>query len=70
VLLQHQALTSVDFGKKMETSESAQKSFSKQSIEELLLNSGVEYRNPEKVLGGWLPLEAYDDNEMDTKLAG
>ena len=35
-----------------------------------LLNSGVEYRNPEKVLGGWLPLEAYDDNEMDTKLAG
>lgn len=59
-----------NYGKKMETSESAQKEFSKFSIEELLLNSGVEYRNPEKVLGGWLPLEAYDDNEMDTRLPG
>jgi dynein heavy chain, axonemal len=28
----------------------------------------VEFRNPEKVLGGWLPLEAYDDKEFDTRL--
>jgi dynein heavy chain len=46
----------------------SKKEFSSYSIEELLLTSGVEYRNPEKVLGGWLPLEAYDDREMDTKL--
>jgi dynein heavy chain len=29
---------------------------------------GVEFRNPEKVAGGWLPLEAYDDKEFDTRL--
>jgi hypothetical protein len=29
---------------------------------------GVEFRNPEKVDGGWLPLEAYDDKEYDTRL--
>jgi dynein heavy chain len=28
---------------------------------------GVEFRNPEKVDGGWLPLEAYDDKEFDTR---
>lgn len=39
----------------------------KQSIEELLLTSGVEYRNPEKVLGGWLPLEAFDDTLFDSQ---
>jgi hypothetical protein len=30
---------------------------------------GVEFRNPEKVAGGWLPLEAYDDKEFDQRLA-
>lgn len=29
---------------------------------------GVEFRNPEKVQGGWLPLEAYDDKEFDTRI--
>ena len=37
------------------------------SIEELLLSSGVEYRNPDKVQGGWLPLEAFDDSNFDAK---
>jgi hypothetical protein len=27
----------------------------------------VEFRNPEKATGGWLPLEAYDDKEYDTR---
>lgn len=42
--------------------------YSKYNIEELLLTSGIEFRNPEKVLGGWLPLEAYDDREFDTRI--
>jgi len=41
--------------------------FSKFNIEELLLNEGVEFRNPGKAEAGWLPLEAYDDKEFDTK---
>ena len=28
---------------------------------------GIEFRNPEKAPGGWLPLEAYDDKEYETK---
>ena len=32
-----------------------------------LMFQGVEFRNPEKAMGGWLPLEAYDDKEFDTK---
>ena len=31
------------------------------NIEELLIQAGAEFRNPEKIPGGWLPLEAYDD---------
>ena len=27
----------------------------------------MEFRNPEKAVGGWLPLEAYDDRDLDTK---
>jgi hypothetical protein len=27
----------------------------------------VEFRNPDKALGGWLPLESYDDKEYDIK---
>ena len=27
----------------------------------------MEFRNPEKAPGGWLPLEAYDDKEFDTR---
>ena len=28
----------------------------------------MEFRNPEKITGGWLPLEAFDDREFDKKL--
>lgn len=41
--------------------------FSNLNIEELLINEGIEFRNPEKASGGWLPLEAYDDREFDPK---
>ena len=33
-----------------------------------LIAEGAEYRNPEKVPGGWLPLEAFDDWGFDTRL--
>jgi dynein heavy chain, axonemal len=36
-------------------------------IEQLLADEGIEFRNPEKAPGGWLPLEAYDDESFDTK---
>lgn len=32
-----------------------------------MLTSGVEFRNPEKVNGGWLPLEAYDNKDIHDK---
>jgi dynein heavy chain len=32
-----------------------------------LQDGGVEFRNPQKAPGGWLPLEAYDDKDMDTR---
>jgi hypothetical protein len=32
-----------------------------------LLQEGVEFRNPNKAVGGWLPLEAYDNKELDTR---
>jgi len=51
-----------------EPTEKEQHDFSQQNIEDLLLGMGVEFRNPEKASGGWLPLEAYDDKEFDTRL--
>jgi len=27
----------------------------------------VQFRNPAKAPGGWLPLEAFDDKDMDSK---
>lgn len=27
----------------------------------------MQFRNPSKAPGGWLPLEAFDDKDMDTK---
>ena len=36
-------------------------------MNELTAFQGIEFRNPEKALGGWLPLEAYDDKEFDTR---
>lgn len=62
--------------------EAEQVNFKNFNIEELLLNEvfkfynganlsfqGIEFRNPEKAPGGWLPLEAYDDKEFDTRKA-
>lgn len=51
-----------------EPTEKEKHDFSQQNIEDLLLGMGVEFRNPEKASGGWLPLEAYDDKEFDTRL--
>jgi hypothetical protein len=56
------------FGAKKEPTITEKTDFSKINIEDLLLAQGVEFRNPEKVAGGWLPLEAYDDKEFDTRL--
>jgi len=44
--------------------------FTKYNIEELLLSEGVEFRNPQKAVGGWLPLEAYDNKDMDSRKPG
>lgn len=41
--------------------------FKKFNIEDLLLDTGIEFRNPAKAVGGWLPLEAYDNKELDTR---
>jgi len=41
--------------------------FKKFKIEELLLEKDLEFRNPNKAPGGWLPLEAFDDKDMDTR---
>lgn len=41
--------------------------FADYDIEQLLADEGIEFRNPEKAPGGWLPLEAYDDESYDTR---
>jgi hypothetical protein len=41
--------------------------FKKFNIEDLLLDAGIEFRNPAKAVGGWLPLEAFDNKELDTR---
>ena len=41
--------------------------FSQFDIEQLLADEGIEFRNPEKAVGGWLPLEAFDDDSYDSK---
>ena len=41
--------------------------FRKFNIEELLLDIGIEFRNPNKAVGGWLPLEAFDNKELDSR---
>ncbi len=63
--------------KRMQTEEEAV-DYSKFNIEELLqaevtskhqliIFQGIEFRNPDKAPGGWLPLEAYDDKEFEQK---
>jgi hypothetical protein len=37
------------------------------NIEDLLIQAGAEFRNPEKIPGGWLPLDAYDDWAFDSR---
>lgn len=41
--------------------------FAQFDIEQLLSDEGIEFRNPEKAVGGWLPLEAFDDESYDSK---
>jgi dynein heavy chain len=41
--------------------------FRKFNIEELLAERNIEFRNPSKAPGGWLPLDVYDNKEMDTR---
>jgi len=33
----------------------------------MLADEGIEFRNSEKAPGGWLPLDAYDDEDLDLK---
>lgn len=51
--------------KKVEVEEPVD--FKQFNIEQLLLDMNVQFRNATKAPGGWLPLEAYDDKDMDTK---
>ena len=37
-------------------------------IGDFLISAGVEFRNPDKIPGGWLPLDAFDDWNFDTRL--
>ena len=37
-------------------------------IGDYLIASGVEFRNPDKIQGGWLPLDAFDDSSFDSRL--
>ena len=41
--------------------------YSEVDIEQLLADEGIEFRNPDKAPGGWLPLEAYDNEAFDTR---
>ena len=47
--------------------EKKDEEYQNMNIEELLVQAGAEFRNPEKIPGGWLPLDAYDDWEFDTR---
>ena len=42
--------------------------FAQFDIKQLLADKGIKFRNSEKALGGWLPLEDYDDEGFDTKI--
>jgi dynein heavy chain len=46
------------------------KLFAALDIEELLLELGIDYRNPEPNQADWLPLEPFDDLEYDCRLPG
>ena len=36
--------------------------FAQFDIEQLLADEGIDFRNPEKAPGGWIPFEAYDED--------
>jgi hypothetical protein len=38
-------------------------------LEKLLDELGVEWRNPKKAPGSWLPLEAFDNSDFEPRLA-
>jgi len=43
------------------------KLFASLDIEELLLELGIDYRNPPNNPADWLPLEPFDDTEYDCR---
>lgn len=44
------------------------KLFASLDIEELLLELGIDYRNPNENPADWLPLEPFDDTEYDSRM--
>jgi dynein heavy chain len=44
------------------------KLFASLDIEELLLELGIDYKNPQENQSDWLPLEPFDDTEYDCRL--
>jgi dynein heavy chain len=44
--------------------------FGSLSVEELLMELGIDYINPQPNQADWLPLEPFDDNEYDCRLPG
>jgi dynein heavy chain len=44
------------------------KLFASLNIEDLLLDLGIDYKNPSKTQADWLPLEPFDDTEYDCRL--
>jgi dynein heavy chain len=44
------------------------KLFASLDIEELLMELGIDYRNPQPNQADWLPLEPFDDQEYDCRL--
>jgi len=44
------------------------KLFASLDIEELLLELGIDYKNPQENQADWLPLEPFDDTEYDCRL--
>jgi len=44
------------------------KLFASLNIEELLLELGIDYKNPTAHQADWLPLEPFDDTEYDCRL--
>jgi hypothetical protein len=49
--------------------EKTQKLYQGFALDALLDEIGVEWRNPKIAPGSWLPLEAFDNNDFESRLA-